>query len=146
MENWQIKSLRLLELRMSVTSFIHLKETENSDFDIKKFNRDIKEKYPGTRTEQSNSQSLSYDICWEKYSDCYQFELRIDRKRCTFAIEYFNSNDRICDYASFILWIRMYFPKEKEVILVDENYEDQMPLSSNVSIEDIKKWLERVGI
>ena len=131
---------------MSVTSFIHLKETENSDFDIKKFNRDIEGKYPGTSTEQSNNQSLSYDICWEKYSDRYQFELRIDRKRCTFAIEYFNSNDRIWDYASFILWIRMYFPKEKEVVLVDENYEEQMSLSPNVSIEDIKKWLERVGI
>ena len=86
---------------MSVTSFIHLKEAENRDFDIQKFNRDIKEKYPGTSTEQSNNPSLSYDICWEKYSDRYQFELRIDRKRCTFAIEYFNSNDRIWDYASF---------------------------------------------
>ena len=131
---------------MSVTSFIHLKEAENRDFDIQKFNRDIEEKYPGTSTEQSNNPSLSYDICWEKYSDRYQFELRIDRKRCTFAIEYFNSKDRILDYASFILWIRMYFPKEKKVILVDENYEDQMPLSPNESIEDIKKWLERVGI
>lgn len=40
----------------------------------------------------------------------------------------------------------MYFPKEKEVVLVDENYEEQMPLSPNESIEDIKKWLERVGI
>lgn len=131
---------------MSVTSFIHLKEADNSDFDLKKFNRDIEEKYPGTVIEQSNSRSLSYDICWEIYSEQYQFELRMDRKRCTFAIEYFNSNDRILDYACFILWIRMYFPKEKEAVLVDENYEEQMLLSPNVSIEDIKKWLERLGI
>ena len=131
---------------MSVTSFIHLKETENSDFDIRKFNRDIAEKYPKTSTEQSNNQSLSYDICWENYSDIYQFELRIDRKRCTFAIEYFNSNNRIYDYARLILWIRMFFPKEKEVILVDENYEEQIPLLFNIAIEDVEKWLERVGI
>lgn len=131
---------------MSVTSFIHLKEVDNSDFDLKKFNRDIEEKYPGIAIEQSNSRSLSYDICWEIYSERYQFELRMDRKRCTFAIEYFNSNDRILDYACFILWIRMYFPKEKEAVLVDENYEEQMLLSPNVSIEDIKKWLERLGI
>ena len=70
----------------------------------------------------------------------------MDRKRCTFAIEYFNSNDRVLDYACFILWIRMYFPKEKEVVLVDENYEEQMLLSPNVSLKDIKEWLERVGI
>ncbi len=131
---------------MSVTSFIHLKEVDNSDFDLKKFNRDIEEKYPGVAIERRNSLSCLYDICWEIYSEQYQFELRMDRKRCTFAIEYFNSNDRILDYAFFILWIRMYFPKEKEVVLVDENYEEQMLLSPNVSIEDIKKWLERVGI
>ena len=131
---------------MSVTSFIHLKEVDNSDFDLKKFNRDIEEKYPGIAIERRNSLSYLYDICWEIYSQRYQFELRMDRKRCTFAIEYFNSNDRFLDYACFILWIRMYFPKEKEVVLVDENYEEQMLLSPNVSIEDIKKWLERVGI
>ena len=131
---------------MSVTSLIHLKEADNSDFDLKKFNRDIEEKYPGVSIERRNSLSCLYDICWEIYSQRYQFELRMDRKRCTFAIEYFNSNDRFWDYAFFILWIRMYFPKEKEVVLVDENYEEQMLLSPNVSIEDIKKWLERVGI
>lgn len=131
---------------MSVTSFIHLKEVDNSDFDLKKFNKDIEEKYPGTTIERRNSLSCSYDIRWEIYSEQYQFELRMDRKRCTFAIEYFNSNDRILDYAFFILWIRMYFPKEKEAVLVDENYEEQMPLSPNVSIEDIKMWLERLGI
>ena len=131
---------------MSVTSFIHLKETVNADFDLKKFNRDIEEKYPGTTIERRNSLSCSYDIRWEIYSEQYQFELRMDRKRCTLAIEYFNSNDRIWNYASFIFWIRMYFPKEKEVVLVDENYEKQILLSPNVSIEDIKKWLERVGI
>lgn len=40
---------------------------------------------------------------------------------------------------SFILWIRMYFPKEKEVVLVDENYEDQMPLSPNGSNRGYQK-------
>jgi len=36
--------------------------------------------------------------------------------------------------------------KEKEVALVDENYEEQMLLLPNISTEDIKKWLERVGV
>ena len=40
----------------------------------------------------------------------------------------------------------MFFPKEKEVILVDENYEEQILLLFNIAIEDIEKWLERVGI
>ena len=36
--------------------------------------------------------------------------------------------------------------KEKEIVLVDENYEEQMLLLSNISTEDTKKWLERVGV
>lgn len=71
--------------------------------------------------------------------DQYQFELRIDRKRCTFAIDYFHSNHRIWNYASFTLWIRTYFSKEKEVVLVDENDTDQKLLSSTIPVENIEK-------
>ena len=70
----------------------------------------------------------------------------MDRKRCTFAIEYFNSNHRLGDYASFILWLRTFFPKEKEVVLVDENNSELMILSSDTSIEAIKNWLESLGL
>jgi len=54
---------------------------------------------------------------------------------------YFHSNHRILDYANFILWIRTYFPKEKEVVLVDENDTDQKLLSSTIPVEDIEKWV-----
>lgn len=131
---------------MSIATLIHLRETENSDFDRKKFNTAIIEKYPQTITEESKHQSLPYDICWENNSEQCQFALRMDRKRCTFAIEYFNSNHRLGDYASFIFWLRTFFPKEKEVILVDENNSELMILSSDTSIEVIKNWLESVGL
>ena len=131
---------------MSIASLIHLRETENSDFDRRKFNTAIIEKYPQTITEETKHQSLPYDICWENNSEQYQFALRMDRKHCTFAIEYFNSNHRLGDYASFILWLRTFFPKEKEVILVDENNSELMILSSDTSSADIEKWLERIGL
>ena len=131
---------------MSVTSFLHLSETGGGEFDIKKFNGEIAKKYPGTDMEQSHRKSLLYDIVWSQYSDRLQFELRIDPKRRTLAVEYFNSKDRIRDYAKLILWIRLYFPKEKEVVLADENNEAQMPLSSEAAIEEIEAWLVRVGI
>lgn len=131
---------------MSVTLFIHLNETKNDDFDLEKFNREIKRKYPGTSNEISSSKSLSYDICWENYSNSYQFTLRMDRKRCTFAIEYFNSGNRMGDYANFIAWLSMFFEKEKELFLCDENYEDTLILSSDISIEQLEKWLQKSGI
>lgn len=130
---------------MSVTSFLHLSETVG-EFDLKTFCEEIQKKYPGTDTEQRQSKSLAYDISWSRYADCPQFELRIDRTRRTFAVEYFNSEDRIRDYADLLLWIRQYFPKEQEVVLVDENNEAPMPLSSETATEDIEAWILRVGI
>lgn len=130
---------------MSVTSFLHLSETVG-EFDLKTFCEEIQKKYPGTDTEQSQSKSLAYDISWSRYADCPQFELRLDRTRRTFAVEYFNSEDRIRDYANLLLWIRQYFPKEQEVVLVDENNEAPLPLSSETATEDIEAWILRVGI
>ena len=130
---------------MSVTSFLHLSETVG-EFDLKTFCEAIQKKYPGTDTEQRQSKSLAYDITWSRYADCPQFELRLDRTRRTFAVEYFNSEDRIRDYANLLLWIRQYFPKEQEVVLVDENNEAPLPLSSEAATEDIEAWILRVGI
>ena len=130
---------------MSVTSFLHLSETVG-EFDLKTFCEEIQKKYPGTDTEQSQSKSLAYDITWSRYADCPQFELRLDRTRRTLAVEYFNSEDRIRDYANLLLWIRQYFPKEQEVVLVDENNEAPLPLSSETATEDIEAWILRVGI
>lgn len=130
---------------MSVTSFLHLSETVG-EFDLKTFCEEIQKKYPGTDTEQRQSRSLAYDITWSRYADCLQFELKLDRTRRTFAVEYFNSEDRIRDYADLLLWIRQYFPKEQEVVLVDENNEAPLPLSSEAATEDTEAWILRVGI
>ena len=131
---------------MSVTSFIHVNKAENDGFDLEKFNREIKKKYPGTEIEQSSSASFSYDLCWENYSETYQFTLRMDKKRTTFAIEYFNSENRMKDYASFIVWLGLFLDREQELILCDENNEDTLMLSANTSVEDIEEWLGKVGI
>ena len=60
---------------MSVTVFLHLNETKNDDFDLDKFDREMEKKYPETSKEISNSELFSYDICWENYSNFYQFTL-----------------------------------------------------------------------
>ena len=131
---------------MSVSSFIHVNKAENKDFDLEKFNREMEKKYPGTDIEQSSSTSFSYDLCWENYSETYQFTLRMDKKRTTFAIEYFNSENRMKDYASFIVWLSLFLNREQELILCDENNEDILMLSANTSVEDIEEWLEKLGI
>ena len=131
---------------MSVSSFIHVNKAKNKDFDLEKFNREIERKYPGTDIEQSKTASFSYDICWENYAETYQFTLRMDKKRTTFAIEYFNSENRMKDYASFIVWLSLFLDQEQELILCDENNEDTLMLSANTSVEDIEEWLGQLGL
>ena len=131
---------------MSVTSFIHVNKAENKDFDLEKFNREMEKKYPGTDIEQSSSTSFSYDLCWENYSETYQFTLRMDKRRTTFAIEYFNSENRMKDYASLIVWLSLFLNREQELILCDENNEDTLMLFPNTSVEDIEEWLGKLGI
>ena len=131
---------------MSVTSFIHVNKAENHDFDLEKFSREIEKKYPGTDIELSKTASFSYDLCWENYSETYQFTLRMDKKRTTFAIEYFNSENRMKDYASFIVWLGLFLDREQELILCDENNEDTLILSTNTSVEDIEEWLGKLGL
>ena len=131
---------------MSVSSFIHVNKAENKDFDLEKFNREIIKKYPGTDIELSKTALFSYDICWENYAETYQFTLRMDKKRTTFAIEYFNSENRMRDYASFIVWLSLFLNQGQELILCDENNEDTLMLSANTSVEDIEEWLEKLEI
>ena len=130
---------------MSVTSFLHLRET-GGEFDIRTFGEEIAKIYPGTETEQRQGESVAYDIAWSRYADGPQFEVRLDRTRRTLAVEYFYSADRIRNYANFILWIRRYFLREQEVVLVDENNEAPMPLSPEAATEEIEAWIFRTGV
>ena len=124
---------------MSVTYFISMNGEEKYDFDTVKFNGDIEERYPSVTAEVRGG---LYDIRWENYSDKYQFELSMHKSRCTFAIDYFNSSDRLQDFAKFIIWLRGYFPEDKEVILCNEDYSASLVLIGDVSVNDIKKRLE----
>ena len=124
---------------MSVKWFIHLNSEGNYDFDIVKFNKEIELRFPEVKIEMSDDNNLNYDISWEYYSNLYQFEFKMDKKRCTFVVYYFNSSNRLNDFAEFILWLRKFFPSDKEVILCDENYTDSRLISDSASIIDSLK-------
>jgi hypothetical protein len=66
----------------------------------------------------------------------------MERNRCAFSIDYFNSDNRIYDYAKFILWLRGYFPVGKEVILCDESYNHSLVMSRGILVDDIVGLLE----
>ena len=65
-----------------------------------------------------------------------------DMGKCAFAIDYFNSKDRINDYAKFIIWLGTYFSAKEEVILCDESGNHSLVMSRGISVDDIVKVLE----
>lgn len=127
---------------MAVSYFIYVNDKGNTDFDLEKFNRDIKGRFPEVSVEVKNDENCKYNVHFEYYGDKCEFELWIDRDRSVFAIDYFNSENRLYDYAKYIIWFRSYFPYEKEVLLCDEGYSKTIVLSEGVEIEDILEILE----
>ena len=127
---------------MAVSYFIYVTDKENTGFDLEKFNNDIKQRFPKVGILVKDDEKCQYNICWEDYEDEYEFELWINRDRSVLVIDYFNSENRLYDFAKYIIWLRSYFPYEKEVLLCDEGYSKTIVLSEGVEIEDILEILE----
>ena len=127
---------------MAVSYFIYVTDKENNDFNLDKFNNDIKQRFPKVGISVKDDKDCRYNICWEDYEDEYEFELWMLRDRSVFMINYFNSKNRLYDYAEFIKWLRSYFSYEREVLLCDEGYSKTLVLSVGVEIEDILEILE----
>ena len=127
---------------MAVSYFIYVTDKENTGFDLEKFNNDIKQRFPKVGILVKDDEKYRYNICWEDYEDEYEFELWMLRDRSVFMINYFNSKNRLYDYAKYIIWLRSYFPYEKEVLLCDEGYNKTIVLSEGVEIEDILEMPE----
>ena len=127
---------------MAVSYFIDVTDKENTGFNLEKFNNDIKQRFPKVGISVKGDEKCQYNICWEDYEEEYEFELWMLRDRSVFMINYFNSKNRLYDYAKYIIWLRSYFPYEKEVLLCDEGYNKTIVLSEGVEIEDILEILE----
>ena len=127
---------------MAVSYFIYVNDKGNTDFVLEKFNRDIKERFPGVGIEVKDDEKYKYDVHFEYYGAECEFELWINRDRRVFVIDYFNSENRLYDYAKYIIWLRSYFPYGKEVLLCDEGYNKTLVLSEGVEVDDILEILE----
>ena len=127
---------------MAVSYFIYVTDKENTDFNLEKFNNDIKQRFPKVGILVKDDEKYRYNICWEDYEDEYEFELWMLRDRSVFMINYFNSKNRLYDYAKYIIWLRSYFSYGREVLLCDEGYNKTIVLSEGVEIEDILEILE----
>lgn len=127
---------------MAVSYYIYVTDKEITGFNLEKFNIDIIQRFSGVSVEVKIGENCKYNVHFEYYGDECEFELWINRDRSVLVIDYFNSENRLYDYAKYIIWLRSYFPYEKEVLLCDEGYNKTIVLSEGVEIEDIFEILE----
>ena len=71
---------------MAVSYFIYVTDKENTDFNLEKFNNDIKQRFPKVGISVKDDEKCQYNMCLEDYEEEDEFELWMLRYRSVFMI------------------------------------------------------------
>ena len=134
-------ALKERERVMSSADFIFLDGYENTEFDIQAFCAALKDRYPGVTVRERNAPEKAYRLSWDYQSPEVTVEGGLNQKNDVFVINYFDSKNRLQDYAAYILWLRKWFPSDQKVVFCDEGYEYVFELSSDLFQNDLESYL-----
>ena len=126
---------------MSSADFIFLDGYENTEFDIQAFCAALRDRYPGVTVRERNAPEKAYRLSWDYQSPEVTVEGGLNQKNDVFVINYFDSKNRLQDYAAYILWLRKWFPSDQKVVFCDEGYEYVFELSSDLFQNDLESYL-----
>lgn len=126
---------------MSTAVFIFLDGYENTEFDIQAFCTALRDRYPGVTVRERNAPEKAYRLLWYYQSPEVTVEGALNQKNDVFVINYFDSTNRLQDYASYIIWLRKWFPAEEKVSLCDEGYEYVFELPSDLAQKELENYL-----
>ena len=126
---------------MSSADFIFLDGYENTEFDIQAFCAALRDRYPGVTVRERNAPEKAYRLLWDYQSSEVTVEGALNQKNDVFVINYFDSKNRLQDYAAYILWLRKWFPSDQEVVFCDEGYTKIFPLPHDISTKEIEMRL-----
>ena len=94
---------------------------------------------------EENDHEKAYRLLWDYQSPEVSVEGALNRKNDVFVINYFDSKNRLQDYAAYILWLREWFPSDQKVLFCDEGYTKIFPLSHDISTKEIEMKLHNEG-
>lgn len=104
---------------MKESIFIHMDAMQNNSLDLKRFQREFRKKYRGLEIRPA-SDLRQYCLEWSLRNERYRFSGMMDRRRVTFVIDCFESQNRERDLAEQLLWLRGWFPADVPVIFCDD--------------------------
>jgi len=118
---------------MSTADFVFIESKTSIFLDLQAFCTSLREKFPGILIRERTNPEKAYSLSWDYQSPQLTLESSLSSKKNVFVINYFDSTNRLQDYASYIIRLRKWFPPEEKVSFCDEGYEYVFELPSDLS-------------
>ena len=126
---------------MSTADFIFLEGKEPTSFDLQAFCTALGEKYQDVIIRERTNPEKAYSLSWDYQSPQLTLESSLSTNKNVFVIDYFDSTNRLRDYASYIIWLRQWFPSDRQVYFCDEGYEYVLEIPSDLSQKELENYL-----
>lgn len=126
---------------MSTADFIFMESKEPVFFDLQAFCSALKEQFPGVIIRERTHPQKAYSLSWDYQSLQLTLESSLSTNKDVFVIDYFDSTNRLRDYASYIIWLRQWFPSDRQVSFCDEGYEYVLEIPSDLSQKELENYL-----
>ena len=126
---------------MSTADFVFVETKEPVFLDLQAFCGALREKFPGIMIRERTNPEKAYSLSWDYQSPQLTLESSLSSNKNVFVINYFDSTNRLQDYASYIIWLRKWFPAEEKVFFCDEGYEYVLELPSVLPQKELENYL-----
>ena len=119
---------------MSTADFVFIESKGPIFLDLQAFCTALRGKFPGILIRERTNPEKAYSLSWDYQSPQLTLESSLSSKKNVFVIDYFDSTNRLQDYASYIIWLRKWFPHE--------GYEYMFELPSDLSQKEFENYLQ----
>ena len=126
---------------MSTADFVFIESKDPMFLDLQAFCTALREKFPGILIRERTNPEKAYSLSWDYQNPQLTLESSLSSNKNVFVIDYFDSTNRLQDYASYIIWLRKWFPAEEKVFFCDEGYEYVLELPSVLSQKELENYL-----
>ena len=126
---------------MSTADFVFVETKEPVFLDLQAFCGALREKFPGIMIRERTNPEKAYSLSWDYQSPQLTLESSLSSNKDVFVINYFDSHNRVQDYACYIIWLRKWFPPEEKVFFCDEGYEYVLELPSVLPQKELENYL-----
>ena len=126
---------------MSTADFVFVETKEPVFLALQAFCGALRERFPGIMIRERTNPEKAYSLSWDYQSPQLTLESSLSSNKDVFVINYFDSTNRLQDYASYIIWLQKWFPAEEKVFFCDEGYEYVFELSSVLSQKELENYL-----